>query len=167
MTYQKDINNKSKNHQSPKNKLGMEGRIPVMPEVYIRNFKILRTVGLHQTKTSKAPRSANCPQCGGNALTLYDHYTRKTAFINDEGARRTLIIRAKRCRCRECCYLFWKPIEGLLPKKRSSEQYRQAMAHEYIKNVPHKKFSVSETSRVENRKAALVASQNWEYWKNK
>lgn len=142
------------NRTSAENTWGMEGRIPVMPEVYIRNFKILRTVGLHQAKTSHAlyrtPWSVNCPQCGGNALTLYDHYTRKAAFINDEGARRTLIIKAQRFRCRQCRYLFREPIEGLLPKKRSSEQYRQAMAHEYLNNVSNKtivrEFSVSEST---------------------
>lgn len=45
---------------------------------------------------------------------------------------------------------FREPIEDLLPKKHSSEQYRQAMAHEYIKNVSNKtiarEFSVSENT---------------------
>lgn len=93
---------------------------------------------------------ASCPQCRGNALKLYDHYTRKAAFINDEGARRTFIIKDKRFRCRQCRYLFREPIEGLLPKKRSSEQHRQAMAQEYLKHVSNKtiarEFSVSEST---------------------
>lgn len=32
----------------------------------------------------------------------------------------------------------WQPIEGLLPKKRSSQQYRLAVAQEYIKSVNNK-----------------------------
>lgn len=58
--------------------------------------------------------------------------------MNEEGARRVLIIKAKRYKCPHCSHLFREPIEGLLPKKRSSQSYRQAIAHEYIKNVNNK-----------------------------
>lgn len=49
-----------------------------------------------------------------------------------------MIIRARRLKCLHCSYLFGEPIEGLLPKKRSSEQYRHAVAHEYIKSINNK-----------------------------
>ncbi len=123
----------------------MQERIPAMLCVYHRNFRILRTCGLRQTKTSRveyiSPRRVVCPQCRSRTVKLYDHYSRQAAFINDEGARRTLLIKAKRYKCQHCAYLFREPIEGLLPKKRSSEQYRQAIAHEYIKNVNNKTIS--------------------------
>lgn len=155
MTYRKDIINKNKNHQSPKNTLGMEGRIPVMPDVvYNRSFKILRTLSLHQAKTSIVQsipaRALCCPQCGSKTLKLYDPYFRKATFINEDGAKRILVIKAKRYKCPHCSYLFREPIEGLLPKKRSSEQYRQAVAHEYIKNVNNKtiakEFGISQST---------------------
>lgn len=124
----------------------MEERISTMPCVYHRNFRILRTCGLRQTKTWRveyiSPRRVVCPQCRSSTLKLYDHYSRQAAFINDEGARRTLLIKAKRYKCQHCTYLFREPIEGLLPKKRSSEQYRQAIAHEYIKSVNNKTIAL-------------------------
>lgn len=142
MTYQKDIINKNNNHQSSKNTLGMEGRIPTMPGVYIRNFTILHTTGTPQAKISRveyiAPHPVVCPHCRSSTVKLYDHYSRKAAFINHEGARRTLLIKAKRYQCQHCSFLFPEPIEGLLPKKRSSETFRQAIAHEYLKNVNNK-----------------------------
>ena len=52
-----------------------------------------------------------------------------------------MLIKAKRYKYQHCTYLFREPIEGLLPKKRSSEQYRQAIAHEHIKNVNNKTIS--------------------------
>ncbi len=113
-----------------------------MPDVYNRNFKILRTCTLHQAKTSWAEyitaRPVSCPHCRSSSVKLYDHYSRKAAFINQEGARRTLLIKAKRYKCQHCSYLFRQPIEGLLPKKRSSELLRKTIAHEYIKNVNNK-----------------------------
>lgn len=125
-----------------------------MPEVYIRNFKILRTVALHQAKTSIVeyipPRAVCCPHCGSTSLKLYDHYSRKSLFYNEEGATRTLIIKAKRYRCQPCRHLFREPIEGLLPKKRSSEAYRKAIVHEYIKSVNNKtiarEFGISQST---------------------
>ena len=133
-------------NQAPRqNELSMEGRIPAMPCVYHRNFRILRTYGPRQAKTSRveyiSPRRVVCPQCGKSSLKLYDHYSRQAAFINDEGAKRTFLIKAKRYKCQHCTYLFREPIEGLLPKKRSSEQYRKAITHEYIKNVNNKTIS--------------------------
>ena len=120
MSYQKDIINKNKNHQSSKNTLSMGGRIPAMTDVYIRNFTLLRTSGVGQAKTSRAPyiapRPVVCPQCRSRTVKLYDHYSRKAAFINDEGVRRVLIIKARRVKCLHCSYLFREPIEGLLPK---------------------------------------------------
>lgn len=113
-----------------------------MLDVYNRNLKILRTYSHLQAKFSQAecltPRPVVCPQCRHSSLILYDHYTRKAAFINHEGVRRTLIIKAKRYKCQHCSYLFREPIEGLLPKKRSSEEFRKNIAHEYIKNVNNK-----------------------------
>ena len=122
--------------------------------VYNRNFRILRTVGLHQAKTSTVQyipaRGVCCPQCGSKTLKLYDHYSRKATFINEDGAKRILVIKAKRYQCPHCSYLFREPIEGLLPKKRSSEQYRQAVAHEYIKSVNNKtiakEFGISQST---------------------
>lgn len=123
----------------------MEGQIPTIPDVYNRNFRIQRTYRLDQAKTSLveyiASRPVVCPHCSHSGLNLYDHYSRKAAFINDEGVRRILIIKAKRYKCQDCSYLFREPIEGLLPKKRSSEQYRQFIAHEYMKNVNNKTIS--------------------------
>lgn len=132
----------------------MEGRIPTMPGMYIRNFNILRTCSLQQAKTSQAeyiaPRPVVCPRCRHNTLKLYDHYSRRVLFMNEERARRVLIIKAKRYKCPHCSHLFREPIEGLLPKKRSSQSSRQAIAHEYIKNVNNKtiskKFKVSQST---------------------
>lgn len=142
------------NRTSAENTWVIQGHILAIPVMYIKNFTLRYTTGVGQAKTSlalyKVPRGANCPQCGGNALTLYDHYTPKAAFVNVEGAGRTLIIKAQRFRCRKCCYLFREPIEGLPPEKRSSEQYRQAMAHEYLNKVSNKtiarEFSLSEST---------------------
>ena len=129
-------------NDSLKNKMGMEGRIPTMPDVYNRNFKILRTCTLHQAQTSWVEyitaRPVFCPHCHSSSVKLYDHYSRKAAFINREGSRRTLLIKAKRYKCQHCSYLFRQPIQGLLPKKRSSELLRKTIAHEYIKNVNNK-----------------------------
>lgn len=134
--------NRKEKNDSLKNKLGMEGRIPTMPAVYHRNFKILYTTGTPQATTSRVEyittRPITCPQCRSRTLKLYDHYWRKAAFINHEGVRRTLLIKAKRYKCQRCSHLFREPMEGLLPKKRSSEQYRQMIAHEYCKNVNNK-----------------------------
>lgn len=139
------MKSKKSHHQKSaplKNKLGMEERIPTMPGMYIRNFTILRTCSLQQAKTSRAeyiaPRPVICPRCRHHTLKLYDHYSRRALFMNEEGARRVLIIKAKRYKCPHCSHLFREPIEGLLPKKRSSQSYRQAIAHEYIKNVNNK-----------------------------
>ena len=78
----------------------MEGRIPTMPDVYNRNFKILRSYSLQQARTSlveyTSPPPVVCPQCGHTFLKYYDHYSRKATFINDEGAKRILVIKAKR-----------------------------------------------------------------------
>ena len=113
-------------NQAPRqNELSMDGRIPAIPGMYHRNFRILRTYGRRQAKTSRVEyislRRAVCPQCGKSSLKVYDHYSRQATFINDEGARRTLLIKAKRYKYQHCIYLFREPIEGLLPKKRSSE----------------------------------------------
>lgn len=116
-----------KKYFCPINELGMEGRIPTMPDMYNRNFRILRTYHSNQDSISQAQyipsRSVACPQCLSSSLALYDHYSRKANFINKDGVRRTLIIRATRYRCQHCSYLFREPIEGLQPKKRSSEQF--------------------------------------------
>lgn len=146
-----------KNNATSENIVGMEERIPTMSGVYNRNFIILRTCGLRQAKTSFVQyiplRPVACPYCGSASLKLYDHYSRKALFIHEEGARRTLIIKAKRYKCPHCSLLFREPVEGLLPKKRSSEAYRQAIVHEYIKNVNNKTISkecgVSASSTVE------------------
>lgn len=125
-----------------------------MPCVYNRKFRIQRTYLCNQVKISRveyqAPRDVFCPKCAHAELRLYNHYSRKASFINEDGAKRVLIIRAKRYRCKHCLNLFREPIDGLLPKKRSSEQYRQTIAHEYKKNVNNKtiarEFRVSEST---------------------
>ena len=102
--------NKQKSQQQKnnplKNKLGMEGRIPTMPEMYNRNFKILRSNLIQQAKTSWVeyipPHPVVCPRCKHDSLKHYDHYSRKSAFINYEGVRRTLLIKAKRYKCQHC-----------------------------------------------------------------
>ena len=151
-------------HTHTQNKLSMEERISTMPCVYHRNFRILRTCGLRQTKTWRveyiSPRRVVCPQCRSSTLKLYDHYSRQAAFINDEGARRTLLIKAKRYKCQHCTYLFREPIEGLLPKKRSSEQYRQAIAHEYIKTLTTKPLPSSLTSLKAQWSASSTSALN-------
>lgn len=153
--------------------MGMEGRIPTMPDVYNRNFRILRTDSLQQAKTSRAqyipPRPVVCPQCANITLKHYDPYFRKATFINDEGAKRILIIKAKRYKCLHCSYLFREPIEGLLSKKRSCEQYRKAIAHEYIKNVNNKtiakEFGVSQSTveRIIHERFQLKISEALSY----
>lgn len=125
-----------------------------MPEVYIRNFALLLTTGVGQAKTSRAhyisPRPVVCPQYSSGTVKLYDYYSRKATFINEEGAKRILVIKAKRHKFPHCSYFFRKPIEGLLPKKHSSEQYRQAVVHEYIKIVNNKtiarEFCISQST---------------------
>lgn len=151
----------------------MAGRIPTMPGVYIRNFNILHTTGTPQAKTSRveyiAPHPAICPHCRSRTVKLYDHYCRKAAFINDEGARRTLLIKAKRYQCQHCSFLFREPIQGLLPKRRSSEQYRQAIAHEYLKNVNNKtiarEFGLSQSTveRIIHERFHLIIKEALNY----
>ncbi len=123
----------------------MEGRNPTMPDVYLGNFRIRRTYRLRQAKTSRLeyipPRPVVCPQCGHTTLKHYGHYSRKAMFINEDGAKRILVIKAKRYKCPHCSYLFREPIEGLLPKRQSSQAYRKAIAHEHIKNVNNKTIS--------------------------
>lgn len=120
----------------------MEGRIPTMPGMYIRNFNILRTCSLQQTKTSPAeyiaPRPVICPRCRHNTLKLYDHYSRRALFMNEEGARRVLIIKAKRYKCPHCSHLFREPIEGLLPKKEVANHLDKPSPMNNIKNVNNK-----------------------------
>lgn len=55
--------------------------------------------------------SVVCPQCGHSSLEHYGHYSRKEAFINDEDARRTLIIKKKRINA-SGSYFFREPIKA-------------------------------------------------------
>lgn len=77
----------------------MEGRIPTMPAVYHRNFKILYTTGTPQATTSRVEyittRPITCPQCRSRTLKLYDHYSRKAAFINHEGVQKNIAHQSK------------------------------------------------------------------------
>lgn len=49
------------NNTNSENKMNIEGWIPTMPSIHIRNFNMLRTIGFHQVKPSyilpKTPRA--------------------------------------------------------------------------------------------------------------
>ena len=74
-------------------------RIPPMATAIIQNaFLAMDRVAFTEL--------AACPHCGG-AVTGHDTKEKQFAVISDEGAARTIHVKVKRFRCRECgrlCY---------------------------------------------------------------
>ena len=129
-----------------KNRRGIADESHTMPLMYINRFRVIRTWFEDRIYHSKVNYIHGgmppCRACSSKGAAFYDYYRRRARFVNREGLVRVLHIKAKRFKCPHCGSVFREPIEGLKPRKQSSENYRARIASTHLKGVSNKQISV-------------------------
>lgn len=164
---------KSSKNKIAKNRTDIVEINPTMSAVYIKSFHIEKTWNKDQVFYSKVnyiqEGIPSCRNCACNDVVFYDYYKRKARFINKQGLIRVLFIRAKRYRCKYCDSVFRESIEGLLPYKQSSENYRKRVATAHFKGISNKQLSLdtgisqSTVERIIHEQFKLKANEQLNY----
>ena len=68
-----------------------------------------------------------CPKCATPSACVYDHRNVKIKDAPIRGKGVWLIIRKRRFWCNPCNKPFTEPIQGILPKKRTTQRYRRSI----------------------------------------
>lgn len=98
-----------------------------LPEVKIEEVHGRSKIGHLLFFAQKERTGAVCPRCATFCTTIYDHrYVR----IKDEPIRGNSIelkIKKRRLLCKTCKKPFTEPIQGILPRKRTTERYKRSL----------------------------------------
>lgn len=98
-----------------------------LPELKLEKIE---RVGVFKTKyyCSKVKTRAVCIKCASASSSTYDSrwVTLEDAPIRGFGV--TLVIKKRRMWCRTCKKPFTEPIQGVLPRKRTTQRFRKAVA---------------------------------------
>lgn len=68
-----------------------------------------------------------CPRCANPSSSIYDH---RYVTLKDEPMRRSVItlrIKKRRYYCKTCRKPFTEPIQGVMPKRRTTQRYRESL----------------------------------------
>jgi transposase len=109
-----------------------------MLEAQITRFTSLRGLVVKKSQIKKGAillfcekqnlKGEVCPKCATLSLTRYDS---RVVQIRDEPLRRnsavTLVIKKHRYYCKSCRKPFTEPIDGVLPKQRTSQRFKRAL----------------------------------------
>jgi len=108
------------------------------PEIVLSNFLLLPElklkgsyrIGVHKNLyvCEKLKTGAVCPKCATFSSTGYD--TRKVKLKDDRlrGKSIDLIVNKQRLWCKSCKKPFTEPLQGVLPRKRTTQRFRKAVA---------------------------------------
>lgn len=91
-------------------------------------------------RVQKKPET-RCPRCGGQELRIKATAHRRVKHARWAHRLVLLELRVPKLLCHRCRRYFMLPIPGVLPKRRSSEQYRQEVFHLHQGGLTQKHLS--------------------------
>lgn len=106
---------------------GKLSRYLSLPEVKFKEVHGRNRIGHLDIYAEKERTSAVCPKCASLSSSVYDH---RWVRIKDEplrGSSITLKIKKRRMYCKTCRKPFTEPIQGILPRKRTTERYKRSL----------------------------------------
>lgn len=108
-----------------------------MPEIKLSNFILHRELileahhhpspGFNIFHCRKRNRGAVCPKCATLATAGYDTRTVRLKDQPVRGNAMHLVVLKKRFYCKPCKKPFTEPLPGVLPKRRTTQRYRQSL----------------------------------------
>lgn len=98
-----------------------------LPELELARIeKVGRYRGHYFLNKKKSP--AVCPRCAKPSTSTYDRRTVKIEDAPIRGYGVGLVIKKRRLWCKPCQKPFTEPIQGILPRKRTTQRFRKAVA---------------------------------------
>ena len=97
-----------------------------LPEVKILKGHKGEQSYLYQGFKQRA-RCEVCPRCAQPSSSIYDH---RYVVLKDEPMRRSVItlkIKKRRYYCKTCRKPFTEPIQGVMPRRRTTQRYRESL----------------------------------------
>ncbi len=97
----------------------------LLPELKLLDFSYDR--GTSFIEAEKVSSHEVCPRCATRSEAIYD---RRWVRVKDEpirGRQVILRLRKRRFSCRPCRRVFSEPVLGILPKRRTTQRFRQAV----------------------------------------
>src|SRR5580698_2618692 len=102
---------------------------PVHLQLTLPGYRIIRfesnTLMRVYLEVVDTPRS--CPYCAGVRLRSKGRYERRVRHLDCFGHPSHLVIDCRRYHCLECAVTFVQPLPGIMPGRRSTQPWRQAM----------------------------------------
>ncbi len=99
------------------------------PIIGLPNFKILSAEGTKAIELKVQYTGKNeCPHCQGQDLRLKDTFTRRLRHHSLGLNLTSITIRTHKFYCRTCTRYFAQRLPGVLPRKRSTEPFREEVA---------------------------------------
>ena len=101
-------------------------RFLLLPELEITHVRHSHGLCIYKAVKTRS-HCEICPKCAKPAKTVYDH---RSVKVQDEPLRRAKVIleiKKRRFWCKHCKKPFTEPIQGVLPKKRTTQRLQRAI----------------------------------------
>lgn len=99
--------------------------------ILLPSLRLIHTYQLHRAQVFECEKTPTafeiCPRCGEKCSSTYDHVT---TTVKDEPLRRSQCIfkiRKRRLFCKRCRKPFTEPVEGILPRRKTTQRLRRAI----------------------------------------
>ncbi|MCM2279484.1 MAG: ISL3 family transposase, partial [Oligoflexia bacterium] len=93
--------------------------------------------------SAEIPRGQCCPRCKAARWRIKAHVVRELKHALWGGKLVLLRLKVPKLLCRQCKRYFMIPVPGVLPKKRSTEQFRQEVFHLHHGGLTQKNISIT------------------------
>lgn len=98
----------------------------LLPELKLSDINVTpHGTGIYEVR--KQSEFEICPKCASPANTTYDHRTIRIKDTPIRGNGIILRIKKKRYFCKTCNKPFTEPVQGILPRRRTTQRYRKAV----------------------------------------
>ena len=102
-------------------------RFALLPELELLRVINLRASSVIFETTKARAHCEICPRCAQPSSSIYDHRSVLVKDLPIRGDRVRLRIRKRRYYCKQCRKPFTEPVQGIMPKRRSTQRFRRGV----------------------------------------
>ena len=120
---------------------------PVTINLTLPGYRILRWESNHMMRVFVEARDTPrlCACCGGGRLRSKGRYERRVRHLACFGHPSELVIACRRYRCVDCERSFVQPLPGVLPGRRSTEPWREAIYERHDDGICASRLALTES----------------------